>query len=56
MYYILPGKVAEILQIPENSVRRLARNGQLPAIKLGVLWRFDEVKVLRYLDQQCSNQ
>ena len=54
--YILAEDVADILQIPENSVRRLARNGQLPAIKLGNLWRFNEVKVLGYLEKQCSNQ
>ena len=53
--YILPEQVAVILQIPENSVRRLARNGMLPAIKLGALWRFDEAKVLKYLEKQCSN-
>jgi excisionase family DNA binding protein len=55
MEYILPPRVAEILQIKVSSVTRMARNSQLPAVKLGNLWRFDEAKILRYIERKYSN-
>jgi excisionase family DNA binding protein len=36
-----PEDVARHLRVPETWVRRAARNGTLPAIKLGKYWRFN---------------
>jgi excisionase family DNA binding protein len=53
--YVQAQRIAELLQMPEESIRRLARTHKIPAIKLGNLWRFDEAKVLKYLEKKCSN-
>jgi excisionase family DNA binding protein len=34
------GEVAELLQLPVSTVYYLARQGQLPASRLGRTWRF----------------
>ncbi|SFM24754.1 helix-turn-helix domain-containing protein [Pelosinus propionicus] len=53
--YVQVQRIAELLQIPESSIRRLAREHKIPAVKLGNLWRFDEAKVLKYLEKKYSN-
>ena len=35
-------QVAERLQLPETTVRKMFRNGTLPAVKLGKHWRMSE--------------
>jgi excisionase family DNA binding protein len=42
--------VAAQLNISETGVGRLARTGQIPAKKIGKLWRFDPLKIQHWLD------
>lgn len=41
--------VARFLQIEEQTVRALARSGELPGVKLGKHWRFLRSELLRAL-------
>lgn len=43
-------ELAEILRIHPTTVYRLARQGQLPAFKIGSDWRFHSQAVLALLD------
>ena len=45
-------ELARIVGLPEASVRRLARKGELPALRFGRLWRFDVDRVMAALEQQ----
>ena len=38
--YLTPNEVASILGVSVETVRRLARSGQLPAKRVGRQWRF----------------
>jgi len=42
-------RVAEILQISERTVRRMAESDQLAATKIGKQWRFSKAYVLSLL-------
>jgi excisionase family DNA binding protein len=53
--YILPERVAELLQIPLSSVYAKANNGTIPAVKIGRLWRFNEEKIMKYIEKHYSN-
>ena len=44
------GEEAAIFRIPMNTVRRLIRRGDLPAIRLGRLYRVPESVIDRYFD------
>lgn len=39
--YLTVAEVASIIGISPETVRRLARSGQLPATRFGKQWRFD---------------
>ena len=39
--YLTVAEAAAYLGVCSETVRRLARSGQLPAIRVGKLWRFD---------------
>lgn len=43
--------VSAMMNIPVESVRRMCRSGQLPAVKLGRLWRIDRDKFRSKLEQ-----
>ena len=43
-------EVATIFRVPANTVRRLIRRGDLPAIRLGRLYRVPESVIDRYFD------
>ncbi len=45
-------KLALILDVPEQSVWRMARLGRIPSIKLGRSYRFDPQAVLKALEDQ----
>jgi excisionase family DNA binding protein len=40
---------AEMLQVDPDAVRALAREGKLPARKIGREWRFSRTAILRWL-------
>jgi excisionase family DNA binding protein len=42
-------QLAELLQVDEETVRELARRGELPGRKLGREWRFSRAAVLDWL-------
>lgn len=46
--------VAEWLDVSPDLVYRLCRDGRLPGIKVGGLWRFRESDVERYIDSQTT--
>ena len=43
-------QLAELLQVDERTVRRLAARGELPGRKVGRDWRFSRRSVLDWLD------
>lgn len=49
--FLSTAEAAKFLGIPEKSVRKLARDGDIPAYRFGKLWKFD-IKELR---DSCAN-
>ncbi len=47
-----PEQVAEILQITPEAVRRMLREGEIRAAKVGNKWRVREKAVEEYIIQQ----
>jgi len=45
-------EVAKILGIDRRTVTRLAQNGEIPAIKVGLRWRFNLATVLDWKRQR----
>ena len=43
-------EVTELLSISKQTVFRLMKNGELPAVKLGGSWRFKERDIQRLID------
>jgi excisionase family DNA binding protein len=55
----LPGvltaaEVGEWLQCSKSKVIRLARQGELPGIKLGRDWRFSRQQLERWFEEQAA--
>ena len=50
--YLQPSEVALLLGLHEAQVRAMCRQGLLPAIKLGKLWRFERDRLRLFLDTQ----
>lgn len=48
--------VAQILGVDDGTVRRLCRENQLPAKKLGKLWRIDRDKLRAQLGQAAPTK
>jgi excisionase family DNA binding protein len=38
-------EVAEYLKLQPDTIRSMARRGELPAIKLGKVWRFTKIAI-----------
>lgn len=52
---LTPDQVAEILCVTEHWVRQKAREGEIPAVKLGRYWRFSRSAIEAWLtDRQSS--
>ena len=47
---------AELLGAHEQTVRRMARSGEIPAYRIGRAWRFSEVALRRWVETQQRNQ
>jgi excisionase family DNA binding protein len=47
-------EAAEFLRAHEQTIRRLARRGEIPAFKVGADWRFHEAALVRWLEEQQS--
>lgn len=48
-------EVSEYLGLHELTVRRLAREGQLPALKLGRQWRVKKDLLEKWIEQRSMN-
>lgn len=44
-------KVAEELEISVNRVYEMARKGEIPAVRIGGLWRFPVARLAEWLEQ-----
>lgn len=47
-------EMAELLQVSESTVRRDARAGLIPHVKVGQLYRFPVVVIDRWLQEQAE--
>lgn len=45
-------EVSEYLRLKPETVRMMARNGRLPSIKIGRVWRFETNQIKEWLDVQ----
>lgn len=50
--YLTIEEVAKRLKISTMTVYRMARNGQLPAVKIGRVWRISSIKLSQMFDKQ----
>jgi excisionase family DNA binding protein len=46
---LTPEDVAELLQVDRETIYRMARRGELPAIKVARHWRFRAARIERWL-------
>ena len=44
-------EVSEFLRLADSTVYRLANNGQLPARKVGGVWRFSRAALLNWITE-----
>lgn len=52
-----PEEVADMLSLHPETVRLMARNGAIPALKVGNRWRFDEDALREWLaDRTTADQ
>ena len=49
---LTPKEVAEWLKVTPDWVKEMARDGQMPAMKLGRYWRFDRDSVAAWLEER----
>ncbi len=50
--FLTPRDVSSLLQVSVYTVRRWIKEGELPAYKVGRLWRIDKVDLDQWLDRQ----
>ena len=53
---LTPDKLAELLQVDEETEFELAERGELPARKLGVEWRFSRSAILAWLGEEQAEE
>jgi excisionase family DNA binding protein len=41
--------LARLLQLEPETIRAMARRGEIPGIKIGRVWRFDPIKINSWL-------
>ena len=51
-----PEQAAEMLQIKTSHVQKLARNGGIPAKKVGHLWRFNREELRTWMRSGVHSQ
>ncbi len=47
-------EAAELLKMHPTTVYRLARRGQVPAIRIGISWRFIKEDLLAWLQEKLK--
>lgn len=53
--YMTTDEAAELLRYTTEYVRRLAREGRIPALKVGREWRFVESRLVEWIEQGCPS-
>jgi excisionase family DNA binding protein len=48
-------EVAEQCRVSEKSLHKWAREGRIPAVKFGRLWRFRKSAIDEFLDHQAAS-
>ena len=51
---LTPTEIAKMLRIHPLSVARLARQGKLPAMKVGGVWRFRKDQFMRWINARSN--
>jgi excisionase family DNA binding protein len=51
---LTPHEAAELLNVTPKWMREAARNGAVPAIKLGKYWRFDAERLETWIREQSA--
>ena len=49
-------EVADLLRVSTQTIYTLARNGKLPATKIGREWRFSRVKIMGLINSSSSGE
>jgi excisionase family DNA binding protein len=49
-----PAQLAELLQVDEDAVVELAKQGELPGKKVGEEWRFSRAAILTWLGEEAA--
>jgi len=49
-------ELAKYLKMNEHTVYRLARKGELPAVKIGGGWRFKKDVINKWIETNSSNK
>ena len=49
-------QVAQFLQLQPETVRTMARQGRIPALRVGRLWRFDRKQIELWLVRSLPKQ
>ena len=52
MEFLTPNELSHILKLHPFTVTRLAREGKLPAFKVGGVWRFQKEQFVAWLAEQ----
>ena len=53
---LTPNEIAKILRIHPFTVTRLAREGKIPAFKVGGIWRFRKDQFERWVNQHTNTR
>ncbi len=53
---LTPGEIAKILKLHPFTVTRLAREGKLPAFKVGGVWRFRRDEFEHWINQHSNRK
>lgn len=48
-------EISQILKMSTQTIYKMIESGQIPAIKIGAQWRFDEEKILEWIRQHETN-
>ena len=51
---VTPNEIAKILRIHPFTVTRLAREGKIPAFKVGGIWRFRKDQFEQWIERNSS--
>ncbi|WP_407670202.1 helix-turn-helix domain-containing protein [Pelosinus propionicus] len=53
--YLTAEEVGKMLQLSTKRIYDLAQRRQIPGLKIGKYWRFNEEKIFKYLESRYGN-